>query len=199
MHVRNGDVWIDGRGPIGSIVDRSFNAHVYVARNISLELGVQTIYLATDNASLASIAPVIYPEYKWIMLKRRIADYWRGKREVHIHEKNAQIELANIFADVIGISKCSALVGAFDSSFTRVIHLSMCNHNIAGICPPEDSVLREDLRGDDLPFAGAYSPPPSFNWGGLAMDVGKACEDCRVKSAGVNASKATADDGVVGT
>ena len=179
LHVRNGDVWTDGRGPVGSIVDRSLNAHVYVVKNISLELGIQTIFLATDNSSLASIVPAIYPEYKWVVLKRYIPEYWRGKMELHVHEQNAQIELANIFADVIGMSRCSALVSAFDSSFTRMLYYSMCSHSIAGVGPPKDTVLREDLRGGDLPFAGAYTPPSNYNWGGLAKDSGQVCDDCR--------------------
>ncbi len=180
LHVRNGDVWTDGRGPQGVIVDRSLNAHVYVANNMSLELGVQTIYLATDNSSIVSIASVIYPEYKWLMLKRYIPEYRQGKSELHIHERDAQLELANIFADIIGISMCSALVSAFDSSFTRIVYFSMCSHNMAGICPPKGTVLREDLRGGDLPFAGAHPPPANYNWGGLARDSGQVCDDCHL-------------------
>ena len=132
LHVRNGDVWTDGRGPVGVVVDRSLNAHVYLARNMSMQLGTNTIYLATDNVSLVELSPKIYPEYKWIMLKRFIPEY-RGTDE-HIHESSPQLELGNIFLHISGISKCDALVSAFDSSFTRIILYSMCNRNIAGQC-----------------------------------------------------------------
>ncbi len=53
------------------------------------------------------------------MLKRKIKPYLEA--ENHIHEDNAQIELANIFADITAISRCSALISAFDSSFTRSV------------------------------------------------------------------------------
>ena len=141
--MRNGDVWTDGRGPVGKIVDRSLNAHVFIAKNMSIEMGIDNLYLATDNASLSTIAPMIYPEYRWFMLRRKIPLYTgRGN---HVHESNAQIELGNIFADIISISRCSALISAFDSSFTRSILFTMCNHNRAGACPPTETVLSDKV------------------------------------------------------
>ena len=171
LHVRNGDVWTDGRGPLGVIIDRSLNGHLYVAKNLSVQMGITTLYLATDNVTLIDLAPKIYPEYKWFMLKRKIPVY-TGK-DNHVHESSSQIELGNIFADIITISRCSALVSAFDSSFTRSILFTMCNHDLAGVCPPTDTTLRSDLRvGGPLPYAGVYPPPADYNWGGNARDSG---------------------------
>ena len=49
----------------------------------------------------------------------------------------------------------------------------MCNHNLAGICPPTDTTLRTDLRvGGPLPYAGVFPPPSDYNWGGNARDSG---------------------------
>jgi len=74
------------------------------------------------QVTLASLAPIIYPEYKWLMLKRKIEVYHENRLENHVHENSSLIELGNIFADIISISRCSALVSAFDSSFTRSVH-----------------------------------------------------------------------------
>ena len=118
--MRNGDVWTDGRGPVDEIVDRSLNAHVLLARNMSNLLDINNMFLATDNVTLTTLAPAIYPEYKWYMLRRKIVVY--EKPGTHIHESSPQIELGNILADIITAGRCSALVSAFDSSFTRSVH-----------------------------------------------------------------------------
>ena len=56
-------------------------------------------------------------------------------------------------------------MSGFDSSFTRAIYFTMCNHNQAGICPPSDTVLKDSMRGvGTVPFAGIYPPPPSYDW-----------------------------------
>lgn len=41
----------------------------------------------------------------------------------------------------------------------------MCNRNIAGACPPSDTVLKDEMRGGDAPFAGYTPPPEGYVWG----------------------------------
>jgi hypothetical protein len=76
----NADCTRDGRGPAGRIVDRSLNAHLFVAKPMMKALGINNIYLATDNVTLRDIAPNYYPEYKWYHLPRKLRLYNTKKK-----------------------------------------------------------------------------------------------------------------------
>jgi hypothetical protein len=51
------------------LLDRSLQAHVDCLRNISQHLGISNIYLSTNNATVVTMAPRLFPEYTWYAKK----------------------------------------------------------------------------------------------------------------------------------
>jgi len=138
MHVRNADVLTDWRK--GRSTDRSLNAHVYLARNLSASLALKDVFLATDNSSLLYIAPTEYPEFRWFAQVRPIRplseQMARGDRH-HLHESEPQREIANLLMDALLIGRCEALVGQGDGSVTLLFHMFSCNlFSAEAACPP---------------------------------------------------------------
>lgn len=157
MHVRNADVLTDWRN--GRKVDRSFNAHVYVAHNITRGLGLYDVFLATDNASLYRIAPLEFPEYRWFAQQRPITAYEqqaaRGSQH-HLHEAEPQKEIANLLVDALLVGRCEAMVGQGDGSVTLLFHMLSCNlGNAACACPPFFD-LQRIVDDGIMPYVGAH-------------------------------------------
>ena len=157
MHVRNADVLTDWRK--GRRVDRSLNAHVYLAHNLTRGLALRDVFLATDNASLFHIAPTEYPEYRWFAQQRPITAYEqqaaRGSLH-HLHESEPQREIANLLVDALLVARCEAMVGQGDGSVTLLFHMLGCNlANARGACPPFFDLQR---IADDgiMPYVGAH-------------------------------------------
>ena len=142
LHVRHGDMIYDWRAKLN--LDRSFDFHVQQVRNLSKDLSIDTIFLATDNATLVQIASKTYPEYQWTTQRRPIND--RNPLFEVNNENDIQLELSHILADFMLASRCRGIVGYFDSGFTRFLFLSMCAHNPEGGCPP--SIDLSNLHSD---------------------------------------------------
>jgi len=117
MHVRHGDSLVDERGSLP--VDRSLHAHVACAAGLSAALGVDTIYLATDNVTLFATADVLYPQYRWYHQRRALKVY-TGKAYDHVSERSKQQEVANLLADAILVSRCAAFEAVSDSGLSKV-------------------------------------------------------------------------------
>lgn len=156
MHVRHNDVLIEDRRR-DSGVDRSFEAHVFHARNLTSALGIQRIFLATDNATVVEIAASEFPEFQWYSQRRPMSkkselflmftepiEYKNGNYSTSGLDiiaggggaaesmsatawKSVQKDLANIIADWRFPAQCKAIIGAFDSGFTEVMYRMICS------------------------------------------------------------------------
>jgi len=163
MHVRNGDVLTDWRK--GRKIDRSFNAHVYAALNLTRALAIQDIFLATDNSSLLHIAPVEYPSFRWFAQIRPLhpveSQALRGPLH-HLHDTEPQREIANILLDAHLVGRCESLVGQGDGSVTLLFHMISCNlANAAAQCAP---IFDLQWTADDgpAPYVGKRHDAFSF-------------------------------------
>ena len=132
LHVRHGDLFWDDRGKSG--IDRSLTNYMKYTKNISESLGVNTIFLASDNGTLVSTAPYQYPEYLWVTQKRPIK-YHKEMFDVN-NEEDLQVELSHVLTEMLLATRCSAMVAAFDSGFSELIFLTMCGNSELGKCPP---------------------------------------------------------------
>jgi hypothetical protein len=158
MHVRHNDVLIEDRRR-DSGVDRSFEAHVFHARNLTSALGIQRIFLATDNATVVEIAASEFPEFQWYSQRRPMSkkselflmftepiEYKNGNYSTSGLDliaggggtaesmgantwKSVQKDLSNVIADWRFPAQCKAIIGAFDSGFTEVMYRMICSMN----------------------------------------------------------------------
>jgi len=71
MHVRHSDLFLE-QHRVAFGIDRSFDAHVQQARNLTRPLGLHKIFLASDNATLYELAQQIYPEFTWLLQRRPV-------------------------------------------------------------------------------------------------------------------------------
>lgn len=163
MHVRNADVLTDWRR--GRAVDRSLNAHVFMSFNLSSALSLPDIFLASDNASLLYIAPTEYPQYRWFSQLRPIRPFDEQMRRGalhHVHEHDAQREIANILVDALLIGRCEALVGQGDGSVTHMYHMYQCNlANSLAACPPMVDLQWISEEGV-MPYVGRRVGPLTY-------------------------------------
>lgn len=156
IHVRNHDVLSDYRNIVK--LDRSLNAHVHAAKNLSFELSIHDFFLATDNSTLYTIAPIEYPEFNWQAQGRTIKHQY-APALTHLNEEEPQMELSNLLADALQISKCNALVGQSDSSLTFLYQIYNCNH------VTHCSIFVDLLQFKDqgiLPYIGKQSRPDTI-------------------------------------
>jgi hypothetical protein len=156
IHVRNGDVNTDYRKERS--LDRSFNAHVYASLNISKSLGLQHVYIATDNCSLFHVAPLEYPQYKWFAQYRPMG---KGTTSNHVHSADGQHEVANLLTDALMISKCSALLGQGDGSITTLFMVYAYNNSPDGDCPLFKDLTHYGNQGL-LPYIGAHHDASTY-------------------------------------
>ena len=71
MHVRHSDLFLE-QHRVAFGIDRSFDAHVQQARNLTRPLGLHKIFLATDNATIYEVAQQLYPEFTWLLQRRPV-------------------------------------------------------------------------------------------------------------------------------
>lgn len=163
MHVRNGDVLTDWRK--GRQIDRSLNAHVYAALNLTRAMAVSDVYLATDNSSLLHIAPVEYPSFRWFAQLRPLYSIEKQASKGplhHLHETEPQREIANILLDAHMVGRCEALVGQGDGSVTLLFHMFSCNlANAAAQCSPIFD-LQWTSEDGPAPYVGKRHDASSF-------------------------------------
>jgi hypothetical protein len=163
MHVRNGDVLTDWRK--GRQIDRSLNAHVYAALNLTRAMAVSDVYLATDNSSLLHIAPVEYPSFRWFAQLRPLYSIEKQASKGplhHLHETEPQREIANILLDAHMVGCCEALVGQGDGSVTLLFHMFSCNlANAAAQCSPIFD-LQWTSEDGPAPYVGKRHDASSF-------------------------------------
>eukprot|EP01041_Mallomonas_annulata_P006420 gene6420-12978_t len=132
LHIRHGDLFMDGRGR--SKIDRSLVNYMKYTNNITKSLGISTIFLASDNGTLVSVAPYLYTNFIWTTQKRPIK-YHQHMFDVN-NEEDLQVELSHVLAELILATRCSAMVACFDSGFSELIFLAMCAYSRIGRCPP---------------------------------------------------------------
>ena len=53
------------------------------------------------------------------------------------HQDSRKRDLADLLADIIGISRCSALVASFDSGYADLMYEYQCNRDARGHCRPD--------------------------------------------------------------
>ena len=150
IHVRNHDVLSDFRNEIK--LDRSLNAHVHAAKNLSSKLAINEFFLATDNGTLYKIAPIEFPQWRW-QAQGRMIKHEFDKYTTHLSEDEPQTELANLLADSLQIGKCDGIVGASDSSLTLIYQIYNCNLRT---CSPFFDILTLEGQGI-LPYIGRNS------------------------------------------
>ncbi len=82
MHIRHGDATQDHRQH--TKIDRSLESHVLFSKSMMLSMGIKTIFLATDNSTAISSAPLQFSNFKWFSQKRPILlqDLYRVNNEV---------------------------------------------------------------------------------------------------------------------
>ena len=97
MHIRHGDLTIDSRGK--TKLDRSLAAHVTCAKSLVASLGVQNIYLATDNAEVLSTVYQEFPQFWWFGQQRQLKPF-SGQTHDFRSESSAQQELANLLVRI---------------------------------------------------------------------------------------------------
>lgn len=68
MHVRHGDAALDMRRHTN--FSRTLRSHVAHARNLTLQLGLNSIFLATDNSTVVKVATTEHKEYRWYNQQR---------------------------------------------------------------------------------------------------------------------------------
>ena len=158
IHVRNHDVLSDYRNAVK--LDRSLNAHIHAVKLLSLELSMDELFLATDNSTLYTIAPIEYPEFKWQAQIRTIKHQYAAAL-THLNEDEPQIELANLLTDALHISKCNGLVGQSDSSLTFLYQVYNCNGMVRSSCSPFLDLLQFQDQGL-LPYIGKQSRPDTI-------------------------------------
>ena len=134
IHVRHGDSRHDTRGDPRRRIDRSLAAHVLHARNLTVALALNTVYLASDNASVIARAAFDHPHLHWATQRRPIKD-WPGMYDVH-NEDDMTLELAHVFVDTRIAASCDAIVGSFDSGFAEQMLIAGCQLSRQGRCPP---------------------------------------------------------------
>lgn len=128
LHVRHGDAMHDSRN--NPMTDRSFHAHVEVMKNVSIRLGTNVVFLLTDNATLPLYAAPSYPEYQWYMQVRPMRFHARTF-DVH-NEKDIQLELAHLLADIVHGGSCVAVVGCFDSGVAAQVQRAIGDRSKGG-------------------------------------------------------------------
>ena len=67
---------VDERGKMN--VDRSLHAHVDCIKGWNVQLGINQIFLATDNSTLFDNADIWFPQYRWFH-QNRILHPYKGK------------------------------------------------------------------------------------------------------------------------
>eukprot|EP01038_Epipyxis_sp_PR26KG_P007087 gene7087-9672_t len=140
IHVRNGDA-NDWRISYHSKIDRTLAGHVRYARNLTRDLGIKNIFLASDNETVIQNAPFEYPEYIWFTQRRPIKDLSQDTYEVR-NEDSVQKDLARILVDMRTTAKCDGMVGSMDSSMAESMFTQHCAmHRDGAYLPSVD--LRE--------------------------------------------------------
>jgi hypothetical protein len=104
LHVRNGDSGNDGRGSIK--IDRSFGKHMQCAGYLASRMGVRNLYLATDNVTLFSLAPELYPQYGWMAQQRTLQVFTGQSFKGYFNEKSVHQDVANIMVSELIWLKC---------------------------------------------------------------------------------------------
>lgn len=148
IHVRHGDSSNDPARKARQ-VDRSFEAHVTCAKQLLDALGVgksssgdslspppqpPVLFLATDNATLFSLAPNVHSAFHWAGQARAL-QVFTGKTSNHHNEKVKHQEIANLMTDLILMSRCETLVLSPDSGFSNLFLQTACSRNMQGDCP----------------------------------------------------------------
>jgi len=133
LHVRHGDSENDERG---GKLDKSLHAHMACAAPLAEHVGVKSIYLATDDNKLFTEAPLKYPQYGWFGQFRALKNFTGGSFGYH-NERSMQQEIANLLADQILMSRCTALVGTWNpGGFMKLLLQVSCSRSDIGKCPP---------------------------------------------------------------
>ena len=68
-----------------------------LAPGLGLGQGLTSVYLATDNNTLYTLAPRDYPHLAWYKQQRGLINYTGGSFQYH-NEKSANREIANLLA-----------------------------------------------------------------------------------------------------
>lgn len=158
IHVRNHDVLSDFRNEIK--LDRSLNAHIHAAKNLSIALAINDFFLATDNGTLFKIAPIEYPSYRWQGQSRNIKDKF-DMHTTHLSEDEPQKELAALIADFLQMGKCHGIVGASDSSLTLIYQIYNCNNMVRSSCSSFYDIKKLEGQGI-LPYIGKKARPDTI-------------------------------------
>jgi hypothetical protein len=132
IHIRHGDSINDRRG--AEKVDRSLAAHTACAQRLMTDLGASTVFLATDNNTLFSLAPRVYPHTSWYHQARVLKDY-SGANFDHRSSRSANREVANLLADMALITRCHGLVASYDGGLAHMFLLLACARRSTGACP----------------------------------------------------------------
>ena len=94
LHIRHGDSLNDFRGALH--MDRSLTRHMQCATYLASRLGVNHMYLATDNATLFTLAPERYPQFVWHAQQRALKLFDGRAFEGYFNEKSVHQDVANI-------------------------------------------------------------------------------------------------------
>ncbi len=70
VHVRHGDAARDVRDSLP--IDRSLEAHLFHARNLTGGLGLSSVFILSDNRTVIETAPGAFPQFKWFAQQRPI-------------------------------------------------------------------------------------------------------------------------------
>lgn len=106
-------------------------------------LGLNNIFMATDDVELFDKVRIEFPQYGWFTQHRNLKKF-SGESFGYRNEKTAQTEVANLLADMIMMSRCAAMVGSLDGGFMRLLLQVACTRSDIGKCP-----VTYDLAGCD--------------------------------------------------
>jgi len=116
-------------------INRTLAAHVECAKSLALQMGLSNIFLATDDNTLFSQAPRDYIQFRWFTQQRNLLNFTGASFITYHSDESKEQEIANLLADEILMSRCSALVGSMDGGFFRLLLQSACGRSAIGKCP----------------------------------------------------------------
>ena len=114
-----------------------------LAKNLSQSLGINSVFLTTDNATVRDEAAELYPSLNWFAQIRTIAEYVPGTFYSHFNHKSRKRDLSDLLTDLIVISRCTGFTGSKESGFGKLLQQYQCIRNKLGDCPPV--LLRGEL------------------------------------------------------
>ena len=107
-----------------------------LAKNVGKAMGINSFYLASDNKTVITDATMNFPEMNWFSQSRPLTEY-TGGLYTQFYEDSKKKDISDILADLIVMSRCSALIASFDSGFAHFLEQYGCSRNKQGRCRPQ--------------------------------------------------------------